>query len=77
MKDRPKHRPKCGLNKVVSILYGLPMFDEELERKLDAGEIVLGGCCVSGDDPTWHCVSCRHQWGGENNSIESNPERLG
>jgi hypothetical protein len=77
MKDRPKHRPKCGLNKVVSILYGLPMFDEELERKLDAGEIVLGGCCVFGNDPTWRSVSCGHQWGGENNSIESNPERLG
>jgi hypothetical protein len=29
------------------------MFDEELQRKLDGGEIVLGSCCVSGDDPTF------------------------
>ena len=29
--------PECGSKKVASILYGLPMFDEELERRLNAG----------------------------------------
>ena len=30
---QPDGCPKCGSKKVASILYGLPMFDEELERQ--------------------------------------------
>ena len=64
MTEKPDACPKCGSNKVARILYGLPDFSEELERKLGAGEIVLGGCTVFGDDPTWHCNDCGHRWGG-------------
>jgi len=31
-----------GSKKLVSILYGLPMFDDELDRRLNAGETVPG-----------------------------------
>ena len=62
---KPDACPKCSSRKVASILYGLPRFDEELERSIDVGGIVLGGCCIFGEDPTWHCNTCRHQWGGE------------
>ena len=24
--------------------------------------IVLGGCCVTEDDPEWHCKDCDHEW---------------
>ena len=41
---KPDARPKCGSEKVASILYGLPMLDEELKRRLNAGEVTLGGC---------------------------------
>lgn len=55
--------PACGSAEVASILYGLPMYDEELRADLDAGRVVLGGCCVGGDDPVWLCRACKHQWG--------------
>jgi hypothetical protein len=22
------------------------------------GKIVLGGCCISDDDPSWRCINC-------------------
>ena len=35
--NKPDACPKCGSKKLASILYGLPMFDEELERRLSPG----------------------------------------
>lgn len=55
--------PDCGSGKVARILYGLPEFDDELERKIEAGEVVLGGCVITGDDPTRCYLECRHRWG--------------
>lgn len=65
MTETPDACPKCGSERVAHILYGLPDFDpgEELERQLDAGEVVLGGCMVSGDDFACRCVECGHEWG--------------
>jgi primosomal protein N' len=63
MTPKPDRCPECGSEKVASILYGLPMFDEELERQLNAEEVVLGGCTITDDDPLWHCVECQHRWG--------------
>jgi hypothetical protein len=40
------------------ILYGLPAMGPELARDLEAGKIVLGGCCTSDDDPCWQCADC-------------------
>jgi hypothetical protein len=65
MTESPDQCPKCGSKKVARILYGFPVLSEELERKLDAGKIVLGGCTLFGDDPTWQCVDCEHRWGEE------------
>lgn len=62
MTSKPDKCPECGSGRVASILYGLPMFDEELKRQIDAGEIILGGCCVRGDDPLWECMKCHHRW---------------
>jgi hypothetical protein len=45
------------------ILYGLPTAGEELQRDLDEGRIVLGGCCVFEDSRQWQCLACRHEWG--------------
>jgi hypothetical protein len=63
MNEKPDVCPKSGSGRVAYILYGRPDFSEELERELDAGEVVLGGCVVMGDDPSWHCVECGHRWG--------------
>lgn len=63
MNETPERCPECGSKRVAAILYGLPDFSDELERSLDAGEVVLGGCTITGDDPLWQCVECQHQWG--------------
>ncbi len=42
----------------IPILYGYPVFTPELEQALDRGELVLGGCEVSGDSPS-HVAVCQ------------------
>ena len=59
--------PRCGKNSIAKILWGLPADMEFLEKKLARKEIVLGGCCVSVDDPKWQCNSCHHKWGERSN----------
>ncbi len=53
--------PTCRSTKVVPIVFGLP--DDETVQRARAGEIVLGGCVVTGDDPHWHCSKCGYEWG--------------
>jgi hypothetical protein len=61
--DAPSECPACHSARVARILYGLPHFTPELGKELDEGRVVLGGCCVFGDDPEWHCTACGHRWG--------------
>ncbi|MCC9604981.1 hypothetical protein LOC68_25260 [Blastopirellula sp. JC732] len=56
--QQPHVCPKCGSTRIADVLYGLPDFSDELQQDLDAGKIVLGGCCVTGDDPVWRCREC-------------------
>jgi hypothetical protein len=60
---RPPRCRSCGGRHVAELLYGLPAVDEELNRNLRAGHIVLGGCCVSERMPQWRCGTCSHEWG--------------
>ena len=42
-------------------MFGLqPEPSPELQAKLDAGKVILGGCCYPdpGVDPNWECVDC-------------------
>jgi hypothetical protein len=56
--------PSCGSEEVAWIFYGLPAGSlEQLRPDLDAGRLILGGCCCSSDDPQWRCLACRHAWG--------------
>ncbi len=57
-KRKPRKCPKCGSNKVAAILFGLPVYSENLQQDMDSGKIVLGGCCISAHDPTWQCIDC-------------------
>ena len=54
--------PECKSSNVAKILWGLPANFDELKPDLDAGKIVLGGCIVSGCDPTHSCNKCGHSW---------------
>ncbi len=54
---------KCGSGRVAPILYGMPAFSEELERKLNSQKLYLGDCCVTGADPKYHCFECKKNFG--------------
>jgi hypothetical protein len=57
--DRRSQRcPTCGAPG-VRIVYGYP--DVELFESGRRGEVIIGGCVVSGDDPTHGCVN-GHRW---------------
>jgi hypothetical protein len=54
----PHKCPECGSEKIARILYGLPSFSESLRKRLENNEVVLGGCCITVNDPSWKCVHC-------------------
>ncbi len=63
MKANPNMCPNCGSDNIAEILWGLPSFTDELQEELAEGKIVLGGCCVSFDDPRYECNDCMHRFG--------------
>lgn len=54
--------PKCGSSKVAYVVYGLPVWSPWLERADREGRLIMGGCCMTGDDPDSQCLSCGHRW---------------
>ncbi len=54
--------PRCGSAITSEILWGMPAFTDALEQALAEKKIVLGGCCVTGNDPTRHCHTCRKNY---------------
>jgi len=53
--------PECGTSEnVIPIIYGYP--GPELREAADRGEVWLGGCVITGDDPLWHCKDCGKSW---------------
>ena len=36
---------------------------DRLKPDLDAGRVVLGGCCLFEGCPKWKCHACGHEWG--------------
>jgi hypothetical protein len=40
-------------NEIIPIVYGLP--GSKLRRKAERGKVWLGGCELTGCDPTWYC----------------------
>ena len=55
--------PECGKSWVAEILWGYYVDVDSLEDALEKKEIVLGGCCVTNNDPKYECNNCNHQWG--------------
>jgi hypothetical protein len=54
--------PSCGERTTpVPIVYGMPG-PEDMAATLaaaDGGELVIGGCVMTGDDPQYACPACR------------------
>jgi hypothetical protein len=55
-KRKPAKCPACGSRAVVRIVYGYP--NPGLLRDAEHGKVALGGCCISGFDPSWQCLEC-------------------
>lgn len=68
--DDPKC-PECGSENIAEILWGEPAFSKELEHDLETGRIVLGGCCITGEDPEWHCNDCGCEFGADSQAYEN------
>ncbi len=49
---------KCGSTHIGRYQYGLVHPDKAMQKKIDNGEIILGGCVISGDSPKNHCLKC-------------------
>jgi len=49
--------PNCGEKSGVPVLYGLPT--REAVEAAERGELVLGGCVLTDDDPPRCCTECR------------------
>jgi hypothetical protein len=58
--NSPPQCTHCGADEVVRVVRRLR--DWEAGEAGKRGEIVLGGCCVSGDDPKWFCRDCGWAW---------------
>ena len=50
---------KCNIcnKECAKYLFGLPNFSA-IQKELDEGKIVLGGCCIYFPSPNWNCTSC-------------------
>lgn len=55
-RHRPAKCPACGSTRVAKILYGMPILSEGLQRDLEEGRVVLGGCELG--DAVWECADC-------------------
>jgi DNA-directed RNA polymerase subunit RPC12/RpoP len=58
VKRKPIKCPVCGFKPVAEILYGMPVFSQELEEEMKAGKVTLGGCDISPGQPSWECSRC-------------------
>lgn len=55
--------PFCGSRHIAVYLRGMPRYSEELMQAIEEGEIILGGCCVSDNDPRYYCHDCKKEFG--------------
>ena len=55
--------PACGSHNIARYLYGMPVMDEELERNIENHKVICAGCCISNDDPEYHCNECGEDFG--------------
>ena len=51
--------PYCGSQNIAEYLYGYPdLDDDELEKQIENKEVILGGCIITDDNPSFHCNDC-------------------
>ncbi len=50
--------PRCGSEELIPILYGVPYFSDEMQRRIKNKQLYLGGIYKSEVDPQLHCNDC-------------------
>jgi len=60
--NKTKECPKCGKKKIAQFLFGMPAYSKLLQRDMNEGVVILGGCEVSPDAPEYKCQDCGHEW---------------
>jgi len=74
VKRKPRKCKSCGSNRIAVILYGFPAFSPELKAQIEAGKIVLGGCCLPDvGDPSWRCADCGAGYAREIEGYDQDP----
>lgn len=58
--SKPLNCPVCNSIRIADVAYGLFTPNEELDRRIQSGEIILGGCTFTEDSPRWCCLDCRY-----------------
>lgn len=54
--------PSCGSDKIMEILYGLPVITQQTQKELKQKAITLGGCMVDDNAPLWMCEVCNYKF---------------
>ena len=56
-----KKCPKCSKkDSIVPIVYGFP--SPEMIDDFDEGNVSLGGCSISDENPDYECNACGNKW---------------
>jgi len=58
---KPPACSKCKSEETIDIVYGYPT--TKTMKKAERGEIYLGGCCITNNDPPWYCKKCQRSFG--------------
>jgi hypothetical protein len=62
VEKKPAQCPVCGSEKIATYLRGMPCYSKQLQNDIDEGRIILGGCCISEDDPFCVCTGCKTEF---------------
>ena len=60
--------PKCQSENTIDIVFGYPT--RSTMKKAERGEVWLGGCCITNNDPQWYCKGCKREFGKINKKGE-------
>ncbi|HAE15778.1 MAG TPA: hypothetical protein DCG51_04435 [Erysipelotrichaceae bacterium] len=64
--------PRCGSTNTARYIYGYPLNNAEMQKKLDEGKWALGGCCIYSAEvngqiidimPSRYCNDCHKDFG--------------
>ncbi|MDO4192551.1 MAG: hypothetical protein Q4D24_04545 [Erysipelotrichaceae bacterium] len=64
--------PRCGSTDTARYIYGYPLFNQKMQKKLNEGKLVLGGCCINAKEvngqtvemmPSRRCNECHKDFG--------------